>query len=526
MRFCLFLSAIFALAVACSCCGSPAEGDDWLMTMGDDTITVSDAGRLWNGLEAGERRQFLRADDPVAAYVIALARREMVLREVGRLGYLDRPRAICLAGAWVRRRLYMAAVDSAKATIASNVSPEDIDFFRRLMGRTVWYTTDPGTPSAESHGPTHLPEVQEELALCLDTLRIGQAAVCRDTEVRLDSLHATDSDLVEQTLSDTSRVESLARNRLVESRFDQMRDSLLQRALQEAAIDTTALASMASSIAEGGFRPDSTDVVVSGPVEGWTERKLLTEVAFASQSMPVNPTSISWMLFLVRNLIMQNAFVSWLQQNDPEALESVMNAGHLERRRRAVDLIYSEMVAESTVVGPGEIEQRFLSLSEPIMMPELRRLQIVVFPQSELPAWREALADPDTDPAYLFDPYPWFEDSTRGPGVTVPLERGQLPETMADTAFALSPGDTATWFGPFPVVQLELMAGFRLREVLPPREATFEEASDSLRDQIRAEKAESRLEEWMAELEQRYDLRINDAILDRLPPDPALWTGL
>lgn len=76
------------------------------------------------------------------------------------------------------------------------------------------------------------------------------------------------------------------------------------------------------------------------------------------------------------------------------------------------------------------------------------------------------------------------------------------------------------------MVQLELMAGFRLREILPPREATLEEASDSLREQIRAEKAESRLEEWMTELEQRYGLRINDAILDRLPPDPALWTDL
>jgi len=526
LRFCLFLSAIVALAVACSCCGSPAEGDDWLMTMGDDTITVSDAGRLWDGLEAGERRQFLRADDPVAAYLIALARREMVLREIGRLGYLDRPRAICLAGAWVRRRLYMAAVDSAKAMIARDISREDIDFYRSLMGRTVWYTTDPGRPQAASLGPVHLPELPKDLALRLDTLRTGQSAVCGDTEIRLDSLYATDTELVEQTLSDTTHVESLARNRLLESRFDQMRDSLLQRALEEAEIDTAALASMATSIAAGGFRPDSTDVVVSGPVEGWTERKLLTEVAFASESRPVDPTSTSWLLFLFRNLIMQNAFVSWLQQRDPEALEPVMNAGQMERRRRAVDLIYSEMVAESTAVGPGEIEQRFLSLSEPIMMPELRRLQIVVFPQSELQAWREALADPGTDPADLFDPYPWFEDTTRGPGVTVPLERGQLPETMADTAFALSPGDTTSWQGPFPVVQLELMAGFRLREVLPPQEATLEEASDSLRDQIRAEKAESRLEEWMAELEQRYDLRINDAILDRLPPDPALWTGL
>jgi len=30
----------------------------------------------------------------------------------------------------------------------------------------------------------------------------------------------------------------------------------------------------------------------------------------------------------------------------------------------------------------------------------------------------------------------------------------------------------------------------------------------------------------MTALEERYDLRINNAILDRLPPDPALWRDL
>ena len=496
------------------------------MTLGDDTITVGDAGELWDNLEPGERRQYLTSDDPVAYYVVALARREMVLREIGRLGYLDRPRVVCLAGSWVRRQLYMAAVDSAKAMIARGVSLEDIDFYRSLMGRTVWYTTDPGSPHAASYGPVHLPEVPKDLALCLDTLRTGQFAVCGDTEIRLDSLYATDPELVEQTLNDTSHVESLARNRLRESRFDRMRDSLLQQTLQEAEIDTLALAAMASSIADGDFMPDSTTAVVSGRFEGWTSRKLLTEIAFASEIRPVDPTSTSWLLFLVRNLLLQNAFVSWLQSRVPEALEPALNAGQIERRSRAVDLIYSEMVAESVMVSFSEIEERYRSMSEPIMMPERRRFQLLVFSESALQTWREALANPDADPADLFDPYPWFGDTARGRGVTVFLERRQLPATMADTAFALSPGDTAAWYGPFPVTQLELMAGFRLREVLPEREATLEEASDSLRGQIRAEKAESRLEEWMAELEQRYDLRINDAILDRLPPDPALWTDL
>jgi hypothetical protein len=496
------------------------------MTLDGDTITVEDAGELWDGLAPGERQRFLRSEDPVAGYVVSLARREMVLKEIGRLGYMDRPRAVCLAGAWVRNRLYGAAVDSARSMLRRGISPEDVERFRRLMGRTVWYTEEPGGPGAESYGPVHLPELPSDLALCLDTLRPGQSVVCGGSFIRLDSVYATDPELVEQTLRDTAHVESLARNRLVASRLDRMRDSLLEWAAGRAEIDTAALEGMARSIAEGGFQPDTMAEVVSGPRESWTERKLLTEAAFASESRPVDPASASWLLFLARNLLLRNAFVSWLQQSRPQALEPLLAAGQSQRRSRAVDLIYDEMVAESIAVSDEDIQERYESMSEPVMSPERRRLQMVVFPRTELQSFREAVEDPESSPLVLFDPYPWFVDTARGPAVTVPLERRQLPPTLADTAFSLSPSDTTAWHGPFPVPQLELMAAFRLREVFPPRAATLEEASDSLGRQIRAEKAESRLEEWMAELEERYDLRINDAILDRLPPDPALWSDL
>jgi hypothetical protein len=177
-------------------------------------------------------------------------------------------------------------------------------------------------------------------------------------------------------------------------------------------------------------------------------------------------------------------------------------------------------------VSTEQIEERYTSLPEPIMMPERRRLSLVVFPREDMERFRRVLEDPERSPADVFDPYPWFRDTTAAGPVTEPLSRTQLPPTLSDTVFSLEPGDTTRWHGPFPIPRLEMMSAARLDEVIPPRAATLEEASDSLRSRLRAEGAQARLEEWMAALESRYDLRINDAILDRLPPDPALWSSL
>lgn len=519
-------TALAAFVLLCSCCGSSPGGDDWLITLGDDTITVKDAGVVWDGLEDPERQQFLRSEDPAASFVVSLAHLELVIREIERLGYLDRPEATLPARAWVRRALYETAVDSARSMVERQVSREDIQFFRSLMGRTVWYTLWPDGTGAEHGGPVHLPELPEDVALCLDTLRPGQSAVCGDATIRLDSVYATDPDLVAQTLRDTSRVESLARNRLSEVRYSMLRDSLLESSLGSARIDTSALEAMASSVDAGHFRPDTGAVVISGPVESWTERKLLVEVYFVSESRPVDPSNTTWLLFLTKNLLLQNAFVSWLKGRTPGIPAAVIAAGESQRFNRALDLIYSEMVAESVRVSPRELEECYASLSEPVMMPERRRLELVVFPEQELSAFREVTVDSESSPADVFDPYPWYRDTTRAGCFTVPLERSQLPSTFADSAFSVAPGDTTQWRGPFVVPRLELMAAFRLCSVIPPREATLEEATDILSSLIRTEKVQNRLGQWMSRLENSYGLSVNDAILDRLPPDPALWSEL
>lgn len=521
------LSIGAALLVLCSCCGSSPEGDDWLIVLDGDTVTVREAGTLWNSLGPSERQRFLTADDTVGDFIVTLARREMVAREMNRLGYSERPEVIYLAGARVRRNIYSAAVDSARAGFTRSVSGEDIDFYRSMMGRTVWYTAHPGTDRELVEGPVHLPEVPDrQLALCLDTLDPGETALCQGVPVRLDSLYATDPELVAQTLRDTARVAGLARNRIAEIGLRSLRDSLMEWALDSAFVDTQALESMATHIALGDFTPDSALSIVQGPVESWTQHKLMVEVSFASETRPVDPASGSWLLFFVRNLLLQNAYAHWFSGQRPEAVESLMAGGQAQRRSRALDLMFNEMVAESVSVDRAEIEQRYASLSEPVMIPERRRLSIVVFPREEIEEFRRLTEDTTRSPVDVFDPYPWFRDSTLAQTVTLPVRRTQLPAEMAESAFSMDAADTTHWIGPLPVPQLELMAAFRLREVLPAREATIEEASDSLSAQIRREKSQSRLEQWMSGLEQRYRLRLNEGILDRLPADPALWSRL
>lgn len=527
LRYSTVTAIVMTLTAAiCSCCGSQPGVEDWLVRTGSDTLTVGEAGEIWNGLGSSERQRFLAAEDAVASYVISLARKEMVLREVQRLEYLYRPEVTYATGASVRSRLYEAAVDSARARFMRNVSAEDIRFFRELMGKTVWYTLSPTGTGSESHGPVHLPELGSSLALCLDTLSPGETADCAGTTVRLDSLYATDPELVAATLEDTVRVASIARSRLAEARYARFRDSLGSSAYAAADIDTAALESMATEMALGRFTPDSVGALVDGPVENWTELKLFAEIGFASENRPVDPSSSAWLHFFVEGLIIRNAFVSWLGRQYPEIVDAEIAAGDHRRSSRAVDLLFAEMVAESISVSPGQIEDRYESLSEPIMMPERRRLSLVVFSREEIEDFRRSLEDGTESPAELFDPYPWFRDTTAAGPLTEPLARTQLPSTLSDTVFSLGRGDTSRWHGPFPIPRLEQMAAFQLEGVIPAREATLEEASDSLRSRLRAEGAQARLEEWMTALEARYDLRINDAILDRLPPDPALWNSL
>jgi hypothetical protein len=526
LRYSAATALLVLMATFCSCCGSRPDGDSWLLMVGGDTLTVEAAGDIWNGLGPQERQRFLEAEDAVASFVVSLARREMVLREIDRLEYLNRPEVAYTTGASVRRTLYETAVDSARTAMERAVSEEDVRFFRELMGKTVWYTLSPNTPESETHGPVHLPELRRSLALCLDTLSHGQTADCAGETVRLDSLYATDPELVAATLEDTARVASLARSRLAEARYAMLRDSLRRAAIAASEIDTAALESMATEMALGRFVPDSADILIDGPMERWSEHKLLAEIGFASETRPVDPSSPEWLHFFAEGLLLRNAFVSWLERRRPDLVESAISAGDGRRRSRAVDLLFSEMVAESVSVSTEQIEERYTSLPEPIMMPERRRLSLVVFPREDMERFRRVLEDPERSPADVFDPYPWFRDTTAAGPVTEPLSRTQLPPTLSDTVFSLEPGDTTRWHGPFPIPRLEMMSAARLDEVIPPRAATLEEASDSLRSRLRAEGAQARLEEWMAALESRYDLRINDAILDRLPPDPALWSSL
>lgn len=429
------LLAVVALVVLPACRKGPLEPEAWLLSLGYDTVTVEDAALRWWQLEEDDRRSIQESDDPVAEYVIWLARREMILREVQRLGYMQRPEVDQLVRTELRSRLAAAASDTARSMLSGDGKPAD-------------------------------------------------------------------------------------------AALGELRDSLLEEAMAGARIDTAALVGMAASVSRGGFRPDCTSVVLSRPGEQWTEMQLMSEVLSVSMTGPVDPSDPQWLQLLARRLLLQDALVDWLQTVRPGAVDSVVATEGEVRRKWSMDLIHREMVWDSVEVGRREVEERYASLSEPLNLPERRRLQIVSFPMSRSDLFRRLAEKPDESPLDSFAPCPLFRDDESAEGLTVALSREQLPDALGDTIFSLPPEDTARWLGPFGLPGIEIMVGFRLREVLPPREATLEEAYDSLQSQILAEKAESRLEEWMTALEERYDLRINDAILDRLPPDPALWRDL
>ena len=122
-------------------------------------------------------------------------------------------------------------------------------------------------------------------------------------------------------------------------------------------------------------------------------------------------------------------------------------------------------------------------------------------------------------------------DAEDFPTPDVPVDT-VAPEALRDRidngedVFLMDPTDTTTWLGPKQLYGSDEICMFRLLEVIPERNATFEEVEDQLRIMTRNRLEEQATVEYMRRLEERYGLVINDEILRQLPEDPGLWSTL
>ncbi|MFO7625872.1 MAG: peptidylprolyl isomerase [Candidatus Fermentibacteraceae bacterium] len=514
---------VLILVLALTACGEP-KGTDWVFRTNSDTMTVREAGELWSGLEPGERAVFTGKAEPVREFLLAISRRSMLDSELTETGLLSSPQVLRYEVAWQRSTRFLALADSLPARIVRGLGESEIAFFREHMGRTVWFTD---MSSGVENGPHHLPELPRELTMALSAAAQGGLVTVEGAVFRLDSLEGTDSTLLAEALADTANIRRLALSRLSSAEAQRTISMAEELALSETTIDTTlvlAFAAAGGDIETGSFDPDQ--VILDCPFVDLTARDLFWEISYTSRSTPVSPGSTTWLLNYLRNLVRLSAGAALFCEEWPEEAEGIVTASHAFGRQTALDALYHERVSSRVTVTDSILQAEFQGMTEPLLYPEQRVLEIGSVREDVLPDLRQALQNEDHETVRtLLQPYSNWPGFNTGSLLSIPVTASQVPEAMGGIVFSADPADSVTWYGPMETSHGSMMV-YRTALTLPRRPATFEEAREWLEMSVRSRLEETRTLEWMDELKMEHRLELNEELLPDLPADPALWTEL
>lgn len=178
-------------------------------------------------MDETSRQTFRSRDNPVENMIESYTGKMLLDRELTESGILTDPEMVSFGRSGLRLKASQASRDHFLRTTESSVSGADIQFFKNHMGKTVWFTFHPGTDSSEGRDPDHLPELDQQLALHLDSMSTGEACEYSDgVRVRLDSVFITDPAFVAETPADTAHVNSMAVSRITGARVRQWTDGV------------------------------------------------------------------------------------------------------------------------------------------------------------------------------------------------------------------------------------------------------------------------------------------------------------
>jgi len=518
---------IFAVFFSVMACGTPTLAETWLISVGDSTISVTEAGRAWSELSAEQQEFFIHEDDQKYDFVLSLARKQIIISEILRLDYLHRSDVFALGNSWIRMNASLQARDSVSSEAEKSVTPEDIDFFLDYIGKTVWYTYSSGSSSEISAGPVHLPELPRELAVHLDSMNSGAELPLEDgTMIRLDSVVVTDPDLVTETLEDSAGIASLATDRIASVRgraeLDRITDSILRaidpHIADEALID---LVSFYSGNAE--LVPGDTIVVFSTGVI--TAMDIVMEIEYHSGFSPTKPSEINWLEWFIGNALLNDALRQYFAETYPAAYSELLIERDDWMMAVASDKLFEDEVYRSISVTPDLLLDEFHSLPEIPMIPETRSIQCVQVLRADVSEYERLLAAGSSVEQVVSRCNFWSNLSADDPptNITYPLLRSEVPGNRGDEVFAMQAEDTLTWSSLTPLFEDYMYFAFRLVDVIPPHEGTYDELEPDLYKIVMARLTAEQTASWLDELSEEYSLEINEDILSTLPTDPELW---
>ncbi|RKZ03155.1 hypothetical protein DRQ25_17985 [Candidatus Fermentibacteria bacterium] len=518
---------VFAFAVSSLSCGDPSKADTWLISMDQSTISVADAGNTWLELSAEQQDFFIQRGDHVNDFIVSLARKEMIIREILRLNYLQKPDILALGNARIRMKASQLARDSIFADAEESITAEDIIFFRDHMGRTVWYTSSSGAFDEMSCGPSHLPELPRELVFHLDSMNPGDALPLSDgTLIRFDSLVVSDPDLISETLADSERVTDFAVQRLSaawgKADLHRIADSVLsgvEPGISDAAVNDLVLY---YSLGEE-FIPD--DSIVVSPHIVMTSLDIEYEIEYQSDFMPVKPSDPVWLVWFIDTTLLNHALEQYFATVYPGTYADLLGERDEWMMGIASDKLVEDEVYSFISITPELLRDEFDSLNEVPIIPERRSIQCVQVQSDDIAVYETAISDGSSVDSVISRFDFWMNLSKDDPpsNITRPLLREEVPGFRGDDVFSLAPFDTLTWSSLSPIYEDQMYIALRLVKVFPSHLATYEDIEADLYQIINSRFAEERTLAWLEELARRYSLSINMDVLQSLPSDPELW---
>ena len=478
-------------------------------------------------LSPEQQNYFIQRNDHVNEFIISLARKQTIIREIHRLNYLQRPDIIALGNAWIRRQASLLARETIIAAAEESITDEDINYFKDHMGTTVWYTVLSESPSEMQFGPAHLPELPRDLSVHLDSMNPGDELPFSDGSlIRYDSVMVTDPALVSETLVNSERVTDFALQRLStaggKADLERITDSILSAA--ESEISDTAINSL--SLYYSGLEnliPEDSIVISRRGI--MTASDFVQEIEYQSGFMPVQPGDAVWLKWFIDNTLLNDALRHYFASVNPEAYLNLSAERDTWMLSTASDKLFEDEVYSGIRITPGLIRDEFDNLIEIPIVPEKRSIQCVQIQSDDVLAYETALSEGNSVDSIIEGCGFWRLLSKDDPpsNITRPLLMDEIPGFRGEAVFEMLPGDTVTWSSLSSLYEDYEYMAFRLVEVYPPHTASFEELEEDLYYAVRARIEEERTSEWLDELGEKYSLVINEDLLESLPSDPALW---
>jgi hypothetical protein len=517
------------MVFASGCGGSSADSTTWLIVAAGDTVTVGDVGEAWNSLKENQRELFLSKDNVIGEYIVTYGHKILLQHELDEAGYITDDRLVSASHSWYTEKCGEAARRLLYSQTLENVTDEEVEFFVSHLGLSVLFTEDPGTDHERGYGPIQLPTLPVEMVMLIDTLEIGETGITETgIEIRLDTVLTADSLLLAQALADSAGIRENALNSIASANFEKMEDDLKLSLLNDydLSIDSTAFEQLRLFYAGESEFPDPETVILSSDIGNMTADYLKDEIYYYDSRFNIDATNSTWLYEFLKFSYSNLYAVKQIESESPETSDSLLAESEKYLLDIASEEFYSDRIQSRVNVTPEDMHELFENMEEPFTIPEKRVLQAITIHSDSLGVYRQLDTEARDEFLLQMPGFPNLAADPSMPQITKPLTVSEIPGYHGDEVFLIDPSDTTSWLGPLELFGGDQYCMFRLIEVIPERNATYDEVEDQLELMTINRLEEQATVEVIMELEEKYGMLINEEILEKLPEDISEWATL